>query len=221
MVKNYTFTATESSGPVSAILNQPDSATHLMVLAHGAGAGMEHAFMQAIAEQLAEQKIATLRFNFAYIESGRKSPDIPNKLTKTIENAVIFAKGLKTGLPIIAGGKSLGGRMTSTASSKGQIPDVERIVFFGFPLHAPGRASSDRAAHLYNVSQPMLFLQGTRDTLADAGLMEELCKDLGKNATIHFIDDADHGFHVPKRTGKTDDEIIVEVVKTVKEWLDQ
>lgn len=215
------FEASKSSGQVSAILMRPPEARWLLVLGHGAGAGMRHVFMESVAAELAKQNIATLRYHFPYIEKGKKSPDPPPILMKAVRSAVNTALETVDDLPLLAGGKSLGGRMTSSAAAQEALPEVQGLVFFGFPLHAPGRQSTDRADHLAKVPLPMLFLQGTRDKLADLELLRPVCDGLGKRATLHIINDADHSFHVPKRSGRTDAEVIAELAATVAAWATQ
>jgi predicted alpha/beta-hydrolase family hydrolase len=216
----YRFVATERSGEVSAVLLRPDEADRLLVMAHGAGAGMRHAFMEAVAERLAQRKIATFRYQFPYMERGAKRPDVPPVSVKTVRSAVAAAQEIAGDLPILAGGKSFGGRMTSTAASKEPLDSVRGLVFFGFPLHAPGRPGRERAAHLADVTAPMLFLQGTRDKLAELDLLRAVCEELGPRATIHVVEGGDHSFRVPKRSGRTDDEALDEIADTVREWAD-
>jgi len=218
-ITNLRFEATRSSGEVSAILMRPENARWLLVLGHGAGAGMRHSFMEAVAQQLARNGIATLRYQFPYIEQGRKSPNPLPILMKTVRSAVAAALDAAVDLPLIAGGKSLGGRMTSSAAAKEPLPGVKGLIFFGFPLHAPGRQSNDRAAHLYDVNIPMLFLQGTRDKLADLEFLRPVCDKLGTQATLHTFEWADHGFHVPKKSGRTDREVIEELGQTAGDWV--
>ena len=215
------FQATKSSGEVSAILLQPASPRYLMVLAHGAGAGMQNAFMEKISEELAQNGIATFRYNFPYMESGKKSPDPKPVILSAIRSSIDAAKKTLPGIPIIAGGKSFGGRMTSTAESQEHLPDVKGIVFFGFPLHPPGKPTSERAEHLFKVSLPMLFLQGTRDSLADLKLLIPICKKLGEKAHLHIIEDANHSFNMPKGSAKNNDKVIKELGSKVKEWADK
>ena len=170
--------------------------------------------------ELARVSIATFRYQFPYMEQQRKRPDPKPILVKTVCSAVNFASGEVPDLPVIAGGKSLGGRMTSTAASQSKLQEVRGIVFFGFPLHAPGKPGNERADHLFAVQQPMLFLQGTRDKLADLDLLQPVCRELGKRAKLHIVNDADHSFHVPKRSGRTDAEVIVELALQVRHWTD-
>jgi hypothetical protein len=213
-----TFRATESSGDVSAILVRPKGATALYVFGHGAGAPMTHAFMEGVAERLAERRVATFRYNFPYVEAGRKAPNPQPILVKTVRSAVAEAAKRAQGLPLFAGGKSMGGRMTSIAAAKESLPGVLGLAFYGFPLHAPGKDSSERGAHLADVGLPMLFLQGTRDKLASLDLLRPLLDGVRPSPTLHVVDDADHGFHVPKRSGRTDDDVLDELCDGFAEW---
>lgn len=212
------FEATASSGEVSAILQKPKDARWLYVLAHGAGAGMEHHFMKETADRLAAVGVATFRFNFPYTEAGRKRPDPPAIIEKTIRSAVRAATRSAPGLPLIAGGKSMGGRLTSVAQAREALPGVRGLAFLGFPLHAPNKPSDTRAAHLGDVRVPMLFLQGTRDSLADLELLTPVCKTLGRRATLHVVEHADHSFKVPKRSGRSDKEVMDELIATFTTW---
>ena len=213
------FTPTERVGAVSALLLRPPAARALLVLGHGAGAGMRHPFMQAVAEQLAAQKIATLRYQFPYMEKGKKSPDSQTTLRATIVSAVATAKKAARRLPLLAGGKSMGGRLTSLVAAEGGLPDVRGLIFFGFPLHAAGKPSSERGAHLAQVPVPMLFLQGTRDRLAELDLIRPLCRRLGKRASLHIVEGGDHSFHVPKRSGRTAEDVQNELGESVGSWV--
>ncbi len=190
----------------------------MLVLGHGAGAGINHPFMEAIAASLAAHRIATFRYNFPYIEQGRKRPNPIAVLTATVRSAVTAAANEAPDLPLLAGGKSMGGRMTSLAASKTPLPEVAGLVFLGFPLHPIGKPETDRAEHLKRVAVPMLFLQGTRDRLADLGLIHEVCTPLSPLATLHVVDGADHGFHVLKRSGRTDDDALDELAQAVANW---
>jgi predicted alpha/beta-hydrolase family hydrolase len=214
----HTLLATNSSGDVSGILVEPPKATCLYVFGHGAGAGMTHSFMETVALELADRGVATFRYNFPYKEAGRKAPNHGPILIKTVRSAVAGAARLKPDLPLLAGGKSMGGRMTSTAASKEALPTVRGLAFFGFPLHAPGRDSSERGAHLAEVGLPMLFLQGTRDKLANLELLTPLLDGVKPPPTLHIVDGADHGFHVLKRSGRTDAEALTEMCDTFAEW---
>jgi predicted alpha/beta-hydrolase family hydrolase len=182
---------------------------------------MHHSFMNTVSEELASQSIATLRYQFPYMEQGGGRPDPPSVLGATVRAAVQTATELAPDLPLIAGGKSLGGRMTSTAASQSPLPGVQGLVFFGFPLHPPGQPSTERARHLQSVSAPMLFLQGTRDKLAELELLRPVCSDLGSRAQLHIIEDADHSFGVLKRSGRTDRDVMQELGTTVAEWADR
>jgi hypothetical protein len=216
-VRNLRFSVLDNE-EVSALLLSPPQATCLLVLAHGAGAGMNHPFMSAIANHLAEDQIATFRYQFPYMEQRRGVPDKQPLLTATVAAAVATAAKLAPGLPLFAGGKSMGGRMTSLAASEQKLEAVRGLIFFGFPLHPPKRPSTKRAQHLQLVKQPMLFLQGTRDDLADLTLLRPICESLGPQTTLHVIDGADHSFHVLKRSGKTDSQVLAELSSTVKAW---
>lgn len=213
----------DGDGDVSAILMRPSGAKWLLVLGHGAGAGMRHLFMNALAEELARAGIATLRYQFPYMEKKRKVPDKPAVLTAAVEAAVHAAAKAAPDLALLAGGKSMGGRMTSQAAAGGLIPEVRGIVFFGFPLHPPthypGKAAgTKRAEHLAKVNVPMLFLQGTRDELADLKLLKPICAKLGKRATLHVIATADHSFHVLKKSRRSAESIWRELAETTAAW---
>jgi uncharacterized protein len=190
------------------------------VLSHGAGAGMSHPFMAAVADGLAERDIATLRYQFPYMEEGSKRPDVPKVAQATVRAAAGEALRLLPGLPIVAGGKSFGGRMTSQAQAASPLPGVRGLVFLGFPLHPPGRPSDERGAHLFEINVPMLFLQGTRDALAATELIEALVQRLGDWATLKLFQDADHSFHVPAKTGRKDAEVRAEMLDKLSAWLD-
>jgi uncharacterized protein len=210
--------AVPEAGEVSAVLVRPAKAQRLLVLAHGAGAGMRHAFMEALAEELATAGVATLRYQFPYMEKRQRVPDRPAVLTATVRAAVRAAAEAAPELPLLAGGKSLGGRMTSLAASEEPLERVEGLVFFGFPLHPPNQPATKRADHLARVSVPMLFLQGTRDALADLTLLRPICEGLGSRATLHVIETVDHSFHVLKRAGKTDADVLRELAQVVARW---
>lgn len=209
----------DSVGSVSGLLLRPADAWVTYVLAHGAGAGMRHRFMESIAQALAERGIATLRYQFPYFESGSRRPDPPGVLEATVRAAVARAGELAPDLPIVAGGKSLGGRMTSNAMARRPLEGVLGLVFLGFPLHPPRQPGVTRAEHLDRVESPMLFLQGTRDDLADLGLMKSMCAGLGPRATLHVVEGADHSFGVLKRSGRTVAEVMEELVLTMVAWL--
>jgi len=212
------FLATQTSGKVSAILLRPAGARWLLVLAHGAGAGMRHRFMNELSDELARQSIATFRYQFPYIEQGGGRPDPPAILAATVRAAVQAATESAPDLPLLAGGKSLGGRMTSTAASQKTLPGVQGLVFFGFPLHPTGQPSVERALHLKSVTVPLLFLQGTRDKLAELELLRPVCNDLGGLATLHIIEGADHSFAVLKSSGRSAGEVLQELGGAVAEW---
>jgi predicted alpha/beta-hydrolase family hydrolase len=208
----------ERVGRVSGLLLQPPEPRYLYVLAHGAGAAMRHRFMEAIAGALAGRGVATLRYQFPYTEAGRRSPDPPGVLQATVRAAVAAAAGHAPGLPLLAGGKSLGGRMTSSAAARGNLSGVRGLVFLGFPLHAPNRRGIERAEHLDAVQLPMLFLQGTRDALADLDLMRTVTTRLGPRATLHVVEGGDHSFGVLKRSGRSEAEVLAELGDTIVEW---
>jgi uncharacterized protein len=204
---------------IAALLLRPRQAAWLYVLAHGAGAGMRHPFMQRIAQRLAERDIATLRYEYPYMSAGSRRPDPAPRLEAVTRGVVEYAAGEWSSLRLLAGGKSMGGRMTSRAQSAAPLRSVEALVFLGFPLHPPGSRGTDRADHLGHVHIPMLFLQGTRDSLADLELMRPLCDALGERATLHVVEGADHGFAVLKRSGRAGEEVLDELVDTVSAWL--
>ncbi len=204
---------------VSGLLQAPPEARTCYVLAHGAGAGMAHPFMAAIANGLAERGIATLRYQFPYMEQGSKRPDTPKLAHATVRAALLEASRLVPSLALFAGGKSFGGRMTSQAQAALPLPGVRGFVFLGFPLHPPGQPSDERAKHLFDVQIPMLFLQGTRDDFADLPLLERLCQRLGTRATLKLFQEADHSFHVPARTGRKDAEVRVELLDALADWI--
>lgn len=205
---------------VSGLLQVPNAARACYVLAHGAGAGMSHPFMAAIANGLAERGIATLRYQFPYMEQGAKRPDAPKVAHSTVRAAVAEAARLVPELALIAGGKSFGGRMTSQAQAASPLPGVRGLVFLGFPLHPAGRPSDERGHHLLEVEIPMLFLQGSHDALADTKLVQALIKRLGTRATLKLFQDADHSFHVPARTGRQDSEVRAEMLDTLVGWIE-
>ena len=206
---------------VSGLLLRPTDARLLYVLAHGAGAGMRHPFLEAISQRLAEQGIATLRYQFRYMEQRSRRPDPPAVAAATVRAAVAEAARLAPGLPLVAGGKSFGGRMTSQAQAESPLPSVRGLVFFGFPLHPAGRASDERALHLSDVHIPMLFVQGTRDPLADPSLLGPLVERLGPQATLKLVADGDHSFHVRASSGRTDAEARVEILDRFVTWIDE
>jgi uncharacterized protein len=205
---------------VSGLLQVPTGARACYVLAHGAGAGMLHAFMAGVANGLAERGIAKLRYQFPYVEQGSKRPDVPKLAQATVRAAVIEASHLVPELALVAGGKSFGGRMTSQAQAASPLPGVQGLVFLGFPLHPAGRPSNERGNHLFDVNIPMLFLQGTRDALADVQLLQTLIEQLGTRATLKLFQDADHSFHVRARAGRTDAEVRYEMLDALAAWVE-
>jgi len=211
------FVATPEKGEVSAILLRPGGASHLLVLGHGASTNMRHATLQTIAERLAESGIATFRYNFPYMEHGR-GRDSQDICTETVRSAVTAAHAAAPDLPLLAGGHSFGGRMTSTAASEKPLDTVRGLVLFSFPLHQPGKPDTKRADHLGAVNVPMLFLSGTRDELADLELLRPVCNRLGKRATLHTLDTADHGYRVLKRARTSEEDVFVEAARIVREW---
>jgi len=211
----------EAADRVSALLQLPASARACYVLAHGAGADMRHAFMEKAAVGLAERGIATLRFNFPYMEKKQGRPDRPAVAHAAVRAAVAEAARLCPGLKLVAGGKSFGGRMTSQAQSKAPLPGVKGLAFLGFPLHPDKKPSSERAEHLAGIAIPMLFLQGTRDGLADLGCLKPVVEKLGAKATLHEVEGGDHSFTVLKKSGRTNDEALTEVLDTLAAWIDR
>jgi predicted alpha/beta-hydrolase family hydrolase len=205
---------------VSALLQAPTGSRACYVLAHGAGAGMAHPFMTAIANELAARGIATLRYQFPYMESGSKRPDPPKIAHAAVRAAVGEAGRLLPQLPLVAGGKSFGGRMTSQAQATAPLANVRGLAFLGFPMHPAKQPSNERARHLSDVQLPMLFLQGTRDELADLHLVQELAGTLGPHATLELIADADHSFHVRKSSGSTDAQVIGRLADLLAAWID-
>ena len=213
-----TFPVSDRIGRVSALLLLPPEARLIYVLAHGAGAGMRHPFLESVAQALAELAIATLRYQFPYMEARARRPDPPAVAELAVRAAVAEAARAAPGLPLLAGGKSFGGRMTSSAQAKEPLPGVRGLLFLGFPLHPPGRPGDQRAEHLTQVQIPMLFLQGTRDEFADLKFLGPVIERLGTRATLHLVDGADHSFHVLKRSGRTDGEVLRELVAAIAEW---
>jgi predicted alpha/beta-hydrolase family hydrolase len=206
---------------ISALLVQPAQARWLLVLGHGAGAGMRHRFMETLAAELGRVGVATFRYQFPYMEERRRVPDSPTVLTATVAAAVQTAAEEAPGLPVLAGGKSMGGRMTSQAAAEGLLGGVRGLVFYGFPLHPPKRPGTKRAEHLAKVEAPMLFLQGTRDELADLSLLRPITDGLESRATLHTIESADHSFHVLKTSGQTDAEVLRELAETTVKWAEE
>jgi predicted alpha/beta-hydrolase family hydrolase len=212
------FRASRSAGDVSALLIRPPDAARLLVLAHGAGAGMTHRFMEAVATRLAARGVATLRYQFPYMERGSRRPDPAPILEASVRSAVEAAAGAAGDLPLLAGGKSMGGRMTSRAAAAEPLPAVRGLVFFGFPLHAMGKPGVERADHLHEVSVPMLFLQGSRDRLADLDLLAPLVARIAAPTALHVIDGGDHSFHVPARSGRGDPDVLDELADVTAGW---
>lgn len=214
------FTLTLPSGEtVSAIWQAPAAATAVLVLAHGAGAGMTHKAMAATADGLEGLGVATLRFQFPYMEKGGKRPDPPTVAQAAVRAAVAEGYRRAGGLPLFAGGRSFGGRMTSQAQARTPLDGVRGLVFFAFPLHPAGKPGVDRADHLREVAVPMLFLQGTKDTLAELPLLQGVVAGLGERATLVLADDADHSFHVPAKTGRKDAEVLADLLSRAADWM--
>ena len=211
------FLATPEKGDVSALLVRTGDATHLLVLGHGASTDMRHTTLQTIAERLAGVGIATFRYNFPYSENG-KGRDSQGVCTATVRSAVKAASEAAPGLPLLAGGHSFGGRMTSTAASESPLDGVRGLVFFSFPLHQPGKPDTQRAEHLASVTVPMLFLSGTRDELASMDLLRPVCEGLGRLATLHAVETADHGYKILKRSRAGDEHVFAEMARVVREW---
>ena len=203
---------------VSALLIRPKNARWLLALAHGAGAGMTHPFLENLTNELSSVAIATFRYQFPYMEQRRRVPDPPAILTATVAAAVQTAKKAAPDLPLLAGGKSMGGRMTSQGAAQNLLDGVRGLVFFGFPLHPPNRPGIKRADHLSRVSIPMLFLQGTRDTFAEMKLLRPICAKLSDRATLHIIESADHSFHVLKSAKRTDADVLRELAEATASW---
>ena len=208
----------ERAGDVSGLLVRPDGARLLYLLAHGAGAGMRHPFLETVARQLDGRGIATLRYQFPYMERRASRPDPPAVAAATVRAAAAEAARVAPGLTLVAGGKSFGGRMTSTAQAEAPLPGVRGLVFLGFPLHPPGRPDDKRAEHLAQVRIPMLFLQGDRDEFADLKLLKPVVKRLGDRATLHLVEGGDHSFHVLKRSGRTDADVMGELVQAMVDF---
>lgn len=203
---------------VSALFSRPAKAQSLLMLAHGAGAGMNHPFLEALSKELNSAGVATLRYQFPYMQKGRRLPDAPAVLTETVRAAVHQANQLAPDLPLLAGGKSMGGRMTSTAASEEPLETVRGLVFFGFPLHPPNRPGTKRADHLARVTVPMLFLQGTRDAFADLDLLRPICARLGPRAALRTFEGADHSFHMLKSSGTSDAAVLRDLVENTAAW---
>jgi hypothetical protein len=207
------------AGSISALLDQPANARACFVFAHGAGAGMTHPFMQAVAAGLGERGVATLRYQFPYMEKGSRRPDPPAIAHAAVRAAVAEIRRCCPGMPLIAGGKSFGGRMTSQAQATAPLDGVRALAFLGFPLHPAGKPSSDRAGHLAEIDVPLLFVQGSRDSLAELKLLEPVVHSLGPRATLHVVEGADHSFHVPARSGRNDREVMDEILDIFADWI--
>ncbi len=207
------------SSAVSAVLVAPEESRALYVMAHGAGAGMDHPFMRTVASGLANRGIATLRYQFPYMQAGSKRPDRPPVAHATVRAAAVAATRVFPGVPLVAGGKSFGARMTSQAQAERPLPGVAGLIFFGFPLHPAGKPSDERARHLADVTTPMLFLQGDRDALADTGLLLPVIERLGQRGTLHMLAGADHSFRVLRGSGNTDAEVLAKALDAMADWL--
>ncbi len=211
----------DGSDAVSGLFDSPTSPLACYVFGHGAGAGMAHPFMARVAQGLGERGIATLRYQFPYMERGSRRPDVPKVAHAAVRAAVAEAARRLPRLPLIAGGKSFGGRMTSQAQSASPLPGVVGLLFFGFPLHPAGKPSIDRAQHLAGVKVPMLFVQGTRDEMADAGLIEPTVEALRATATLHWVPEGDHSLHVPAKSGRTDDQVLNTALDAAQHWIER
>jgi predicted alpha/beta-hydrolase family hydrolase len=209
----------DGGAEVSGLWQRPDGAKAVLVLAHGAGVGMTHKSMAGLADGLAKRKIATLRFNFLYMEKKSGRPDAPPLAHKAVRAAVAEGARRAGKLPLFAGGRSFGGRMTSQAQALEPLPKVRGLVFFAYPLHPAGKPGVERAEHLRDVTVPMLFLQGSRDPLAELALLEKTVKGLKPRATLTLAQDADHSFHVPAKTGRKDAEVLDEILDTARDWM--
>jgi uncharacterized protein len=222
MVKAQNVNITVGGGAsVSGLWMRPDAARACLVLAHGAGAGMAHPSMVALAEGFFARGIATLRYQFPYMEQGSKRPDPPAVAHRAVRAAVAEAGRLAAGLPLFGGGRSFGGRMTSQAQALAPLPEVRGLIFFAFPLHPAGKPSVERAEHLANISIPMLFLQGTRDALARLDLLQETVLGLGARATLTLLQDADHAFHVPRTLTRNDLDVSQKLLECAAEWMER
>lgn len=217
--KEIHFVVSETTGVMSGLLLKPEHAVSLLVFAHGAGAGMRHRFIEDLSQKLAGLGVATMRYQFPYMEKRVKRPDSEGVLIATVQAALIAAEKYSDGLPIFAGGKSMGGRMTSLTLAKAPTDKLHGLIFFGFPLHAPGAPSAERGKHLANVQVPMLFIQGSRDALADLKLLKPLCAQLDGRAELFVVEGGDHSLHMAKRSGRTDDEVLDEVAAKTSSWM--
>jgi uncharacterized protein len=217
--KEIQFVVSETTGVVSGLLLKPEHAVSLLVFAHGAGAGMRHRFIEDLAQNLAQLGVATMRYQFPYMEKRVKRPDSEGVLIGTVQAALTAAEKYSDGLPIFAGGKSMGGRMTSITVAKAPMDKLHGLIFFGFPLHAPGAPSAERGKHLTDVQMPMLFVQGSRDALADLKLVKPLCAQLDGRAELFVVEGGDHSLHMAKRSGRTDNEVLDEVAAKTSSWM--
>jgi hypothetical protein len=217
--KEIHFVVSETAGVMSGLLLKPEHAVSLLVFAHGAGAGMRHRFIEDLSQRLAGLGVATMRYQFPYMEKRVKRPDSEGVLIATVQAALIAAEKYSDGLPIFAGGKSMGGRMTSLTLAKAPMDRLHGLIFFGFPLHAPGAPSAERGKHLADVQVPMLFIQGSRDALADLKLLKPLCAQLDGRAELFVVEGGDHSLHMAKRSGRTDNEVLDEVAAKTSSWM--
>jgi hypothetical protein len=213
------FIATSEKGEVTSLLIRPDNARSLLVLGHGASADLRHRTLQIIAERLAETHIATFRYNYPYMERGGGGRDSQEVTLATIHSAVTAARRATPDLPLVAGGHSFGGRMTSLAQSLSPLDEVRGLIFFSFPLHPAGKPGIERAAHLKKINLPMLFLSGTRDDLAELSLLKPVCESLGDSATLSMLDTANHGYAIQKRSRQSDEDIFTEMARVVSAWI--
>lgn len=216
--KEIHFVVSETAGVMSGLLLKPKHAVSLLVFAHGAGAGMRHRFIEDLSQRLAGLGVATMRYQFPYMEKRVKRPDSEGVLIATVQAALTAAEKYSDGLPIFAGGKSMGGRMTSLTLAKAPMDKLHGLIFFGFPLHAPGAPSAERGKHLADVQVPMLFIQGSRDALADLKLLKPLCAQLDGRAELFVVEGGDHSLHMAKRSGRTDSEVLDEVAAKTSSW---
>jgi uncharacterized protein len=217
--KEIQFVVSDTAGVVSGLLLKPEHAVSLLVFAHGAGAGMRHRFIEDLSQKLAELGVATMRYQFPYMEKRVKRPDSEGVLIATVQAALTAAEKYSDGMPIFAGGKSMGGRMTSLTLAKAPMDKLHGLIFYGFPLHAPGAPSVERGKHLADVQVPMLFIQGSRDALADLKLLKPLCAQLDGRAELFVVEGGDHSLHMAKRSGRTDNEVLEEVAATTSSWM--
>jgi uncharacterized protein len=217
--KEIHFVVSETAGVMSGLLLKPKHAVSLLVFAHGAGAGMRHRFIEDLSQRLAGLGVATMRYQFPYMEKRVKRPDSEGVLIATVQAALTAAEKYSDALPIFAGGKSMGGRMTSLTLTKAPMDKLHGLIFFGFPLHAPGAPSAERGKHLADVQVPMLFIQGSRDALADLKLLKPLCAQLDGRAELFVVEGGDHSLHMAKRSGRTDSEVLDEVAAKTSSWM--